>query len=256
MLRLIENAWTLVVNLGWVIVLGVVGLPYVLSEQPTKPLKAAAPVIKQVAREQPPKPAAQLAEVPKPVQKADIPRDRLFRIPDPEPVKEPVPADLGVAVRDGDGQPEEEVARGEEPKPVQVCVNGVYGNGSCIMPSLRYDGPPRDDPAPDPDNNHQMPETPVFSAARATNAELRHDLWELGCQMVWNKETSRYLDTKKMGPRPFDLERIFDQNWELTWRIAQVKKLRLGQPVETKMPPRPPEAGGRIGDPWRNFRTW
>ena len=91
-------------------------------------------------------------------------------------------------------------------------------------------------------------ETPRSSRAREKNREMRFQLNQFKGRLKWTPKVLHYLDLSEMGPCPWNTERVFDQNWELKWRLRQLGLLSQGYETEGDKPPeRPAGREGYVG---------
>jgi hypothetical protein len=249
MLRLIKNVWTLIVNLGWIIVVGCFAwcsVAPVTSEPTTNHVIAETPqpVVSAVPQPDPAKPPPTMQVVQRSAK-----HDRLLRAPEPKP-----------AIT------EQEPAKQELPTPIQIAlapedvpslygkapnVNNACQGGSCqVDPRLKYSGEPRAGnepqiyfPKPERPPGYRSPE---LSKAMYANDENRWLLNEWKAKLKWTPKIFKLLDLSEMGPCPYNLEVVYDQNYELTWRIRQVRLIAQGYEAEGDEPPRRP-FGERTG---------
>lgn len=261
-MRFFKNAWTVAVNLGWLVVLGLVTAPYLKS---TTPSLKAAPII-EVAAEVQPSRVIEIAPRPKePVWKEPAPV--------PEPVvqksikKRPVPRvaerpELAPELVDEQGDPRniQPVARMPEDflpekggTPAVICEGGMCR----IDPRYKYnatedmrEGPEPQIYFPQPPYPNGIPpgETPRSAKARNANAEMRFALNQFKGRLKWTPKVFQYLDLSEMGACPWELEKVFDQNWELKWRLRQIGLLTQGYDTEgLEAPKRPRGKAGLVG---------
>lgn len=225
MLKAIKKAWTLTVNVGWIVVLG--GAAWHFQAPATtnvaEKLATAVPAISQ----------PQDLIVQKPIKTLTLWRA----------VKEEHPQ---LANTPQDVLPE----RGGTP--AVICEGGMCR----IDPRYKFDpSEPRVGPEPviyfpQPEFPKGIPpgETPRSSKAKASNDEMRFQLNQFKARLKWTPKVALYLDLSNMGACPWELERIFDQNWELKWRIRQLSLLTQGYATEgMKVPNRPRGKEGYIG---------
>lgn len=262
MIRTIKNVWTLTVNLGWLCILAVIGTPYALKQLDAQPPisteQPAEQVVEKVVETEVQEPQIEpKLETKRPVQKLDENgRNRILWVP-PEPVAKEVPQD---PINDPDPirDPVENPFVNQKQAIFQINPNLSFSNcsnGLCyIVPELKYDGPSRYNPMPT-DFEAVRGKSPTWEKARATNNELRWDVWNLSQRLVWNKTTVQFLDLNDLDSNPMELDEIYDQNYKITWRINQLKRLMAGIPPEEKMPARPPGLKGKIGGLFRDSQN-
>ena len=247
MLKAVKNTWTVLVNLGWLAVLGVYVAPQVIDRmqapavqaspvhrevkppvatavEPAAPVPAVQPVAWQApaAAEEPPP-----AVAPPRVQKTDAPA-RLNPQPDPEPEPEPTgPAYVS---------PPRDFPPSFAGQPATLCEGGT-----CRIDS-RYKyvaSEPRTGPEPriyfpQPPLPPGIPpgETYESSRARYDNDEQRWNLNELKARLRWTPRIYKLLDLSQMGACPWDTRRVLQQNAELHWRVRQLTLIIQGYEPE------------------------
>lgn len=283
MVKAIKNAWTLAVNLGWVAVLGVFVVPRFLDHN-TTPLRAStpatvvrdaappvalevkAPEVKQLKPQAPPEqlrhePEAVVQE--QPVQKLDN-RPVLRLMTDAEVQEELLKRK---SKEDQEWERERQRLRLDRqdwikpPEDLPPTFAGspavICEGGTCRLdPRYKYDATePRLGPEPviyfpQPPLPKGLPpgETPRSARAREKNKELRFQLNQFKGRLKWTPKVRMYLDLTEMGPCPWNTEKVFDQNWELKWRLRQIGLLAQGYETEgNKIPKRPDGKEGYVG---------
>jgi hypothetical protein len=277
MLKSLKNAWTLTVNLGWVVVLGVFAAPHFLNQN--SPFLEAPPIEVTTELPQPP-PAMEIAPKPEPV-----------KVLEPEPSKAPevvasksvgrrpiqmmTPAELREdrerkvrqdrqqeqerrGAHRAPGWPQQFVRAPQDILPEKGGIPAVICEGGMCRIDPRYKNDatePRIGPEPviyfpQPPFPSGIPpgETPRSSRAREKNRELKFQLNQFKGRLKWTPKVWHYLDLSEMGPCPWELERVFDQNWGLKWRLRQLGLLTQGYDAEGLVPPkRPRGTAGYVG---------
>jgi hypothetical protein len=260
--RFFKNVWTLTVNMGWLVVLGFVAASYVQSRTPrvkgestvevaaeTQPLRAieASPRPNESERNQP-------ATVPKPVvEKAATKKPVLRVVERPDPADEPVddqgiPGNVQTVARMPEDFPPEKGGT-----PAVICEGGMCR----IDPRYKYDATEDVRVGPEPVIYFPQPplpkgipsgETPRSAKARYANAEMRFALNQFKGRLKWTPKVFQYLDLSEMGPCPWELDNVFDQNWDLKWRLRQIGLLTQGYDTEgLGAPKRPRGKAGLVG---------
>lgn len=261
-MRFFKNAWTLTVNLGWLVVLGLVAAPYLknttpsLKASPTIEVAAEAQTSRVIEVSPPPKEPVwkQPAMVPEPVVLKAVPKGPVPRVVErPEPAAEPadelvVPRNIQAVAQMPEDFPPEKGGT-----PAVICEGGMCR----IDPRYKYDaiedmrvGPEPQIYFPQPPFPNGIPpgETPRSAKARYANAEMRFALNQFKGRLKWTPKVFQYLDLSEMGPCPWELEKVFDQNWELKWRIRQIGLLTQGYDTEgLEAPKRPRGKAGLVG---------
>jgi hypothetical protein len=260
--RFYNNVWTLTVNLGWLVALGVIAAPYL---QTTTPRVKAASTVELAAETQSaraieaaPRPneseRKQPATVPEPVLLKAVPKKPVLRVAErPEPAAKPVD-ELGVPgnVQAVARMPEDFLPE-KGGSPAVICEGGMCR----IDPRYKYDamedvrvGPEPVIYFPQPPYPNGIPpgETPRSAKARYANSEMRFALNQFKGRLKWTPKVFQYLDLSEMGACPWDLEKVFDQNWELKWRLRQIGLLTQGYDTEgLEAPRRPRGKAGLVG---------
>ncbi len=263
-MRFFKNAWTLIVNLGWLVVLSVVAAPYL---QTTTPRVKAASTVEVAAEAQPlgaiesapgqnESERKQPATFPEPVVLKAVTKKPVLRVAE-RPKRAPNPVDEQVVPRDNRPQ---KVARMPEDflpekggTPAAICEGGMCR----IDPRYKHDatedvrvGPEPVIYFPQPPFPNGIPpgETPRSAKARHANAEMRFALNQFKGRLKWTPKVFQYLDLSEMGPCPWGLDKVLDQNWELKWRIRQIGLLTQGYDTEgLEAPKRPSGKAGLVG---------
>jgi hypothetical protein len=254
--RFIRNAWTVAVNLGWLVALGLVAAPYLKD---TTPSLKAAPTSEMTAEAQP----ARVIELPpQPNKPALVPESVVQNSVMEKPIRRvterPEPADEAV---DEQGVPRNIQPVARMPEDVLPAIGGtpavICEGGMCrIDPRYKYDvSEPRVGPEPviyfpQPPFPNGIPpgETPRSAKARYANAEMRFALNQFKGRLKWTPKVFQFLDLSEMGACPWELEKVFDQNWELRWRIRQIGLLTQGYDTEgLEAPERPRGKAGLVG---------
>jgi hypothetical protein len=275
MLKTLKNAWTLVVNLGWLVAIGSIAVPHFQTATPPPiPIVATAEPqsVKEVAVQKSkelPQPIKEVAvekirEIPQPVKEVAVEKpdpvqnfNRLLVVDRPELKPKPDPEgpvdEQGVpTVWPQNGRIPEDYLPLKGGTPAYLCEGGMCQ----IDPRYKYDvSEPRVGPEPQiyfpqpPFPNGIPPGETSFSAkARYANAEMRFTLNQFKGRLKWTHKVFQYLDLSKIGGVPWDVEKVFDQNWELKWRIRQIGLLTQGFDTEGfEVPKRPRGKAGLIG---------
>jgi hypothetical protein len=250
------------VNLGWLVVLGLVAAPYLqtptthLKAAPTVELAAEAQPVRTIEaarrpnEEQPKEPGT----VTKPVVQKTVTKESIQQVAEQsEPAAEPadelvVPRNINAVAR----MPEDFLPE-KGGTPAVICEGGMCR----IDPRYKYDatedvrfGPEPVIYFPQPPLPNGIPpgETPRSAKARYANAEMRFALNQFKGRLKWTPKVFQYLSLSEMGPCPWELEKVFDQNWDLKWRLRQIGLLTQGYDTEgLEAPKRPRGKAGRIG---------
>jgi hypothetical protein len=275
MFKAIKNTWTLAVNLGWIVVLGVVALPYIYNTAP--PPKASSTTVETPKDVEPARPLP-IAETPTPIIRKPVVTTKAKLV-----LVVPARPKLGKANKSVDPPLEPREEPKPDPNPAATAEEALALARAQLLASVPQDFPPtfggrptviceggfcRIDPrykyttdeqrmGPEPIIDFPdmplpdvplRPETARFSKARYSNKEMRSSLNQFKAKLKWTPKVMLYLDLSDMGACPWDEEKIFDQNWEIKWRLRQLGLMTQGYETEgEEVPERPRGKAGYIG---------